>query len=78
MMFSPDANLLNQWAPQVADAIGKIQVGGAKPVVDIDNGIDSTTSGPAVSFQVDIVKGSARGIHPARTWRTKRRRCSMA
>ncbi|MFZ0977926.1 MAG: efflux RND transporter permease subunit [Candidatus Acidiferrales bacterium] len=64
MMFSPDANLLNDWAPQVADAIGKIQVGGAHPIVDIDNGIDSTTSGPAVSFQVDMAKASHAGFSP--------------
>ena len=64
MMFSPDAQLLNDWAPQVADAIGKIQVGGDHPVVDIDNGIDSTTSGPAVSFQVDMAKASHAGFSP--------------
>ena len=34
-LFSPDGNLLNQWAPRVADAIGKVQVRGKKPVVDI-------------------------------------------
>ncbi len=64
MMFSPDAQVLNDWAPQVADAIGKIQVSGAHPVVDIDNGIDSTTSGPAVSFQVDMAKASHAGFSP--------------
>jgi multidrug efflux pump subunit AcrB len=64
MMFSPDAKLLGDWAPRVADAIGKIQVGGAHPVVDIDNGIDSTTSGPAVSFHVDMAKASHAGFSP--------------
>ncbi|HTU36304.1 MAG TPA: efflux RND transporter permease subunit, partial [Candidatus Acidoferrum sp.] len=53
MMFSPDGKLLDDWAPRVADAIGKIKVGGDSPIVDIDNGIDSTTSGPAVSFSID-------------------------
>jgi multidrug efflux pump subunit AcrB len=52
-LFSPDAGLLAQWAPQVAEAIGKIQMGGKKPVVDIENGIDNTMSGPAVVFQVN-------------------------
>ena len=52
-LFSPNADLLAQWAPKVADAIGKIQVGGKKPVVDIANGIDNTLSGPAVTFQVN-------------------------
>jgi multidrug efflux pump subunit AcrB len=64
MLFSPDANLLKQWAPRVADAIGKIDVGGGHPVVDVDDGIDSTTSGPAVSFQVDMAKASHAGFTP--------------
>jgi multidrug efflux pump subunit AcrB len=64
MMFSPDAKLLDDWAPQVADAIGKIQVGGRSPVVDIDNGIESTTSGPAVSYQVNMAKAAHVGFAP--------------
>ncbi len=47
-LFSQDPKQLEQWAPKVADAIGKI-----KGVVDILNGIDNTISGPAVTFQVD-------------------------
>jgi multidrug efflux pump subunit AcrB len=64
MMFNPNAALLDQWAPRVADAIGNIQVGGAHPVVDIDNGIDSTTSGPAVTYQVNIAEASHAGFTP--------------
>jgi len=64
MMFNPDAQLLDEWAPRVADAIGNIQVGGAHPIVDIDNGIDSTTSGPAVSYQVNIAEASHAGFTP--------------
>ncbi|HEV2389024.1 MAG TPA: efflux RND transporter permease subunit [Candidatus Acidoferrales bacterium] len=64
MMFSPDAELLDSWAPRVADAIGKIQVGGAHPVVDVDNGIDSTTSGPAVSYQVRAARAAHAGFAP--------------
>ena len=64
MMFSPDVKLLDDWAPQVADAIGKIQVGGRNPVVDIDNGIESTTSGPAVSYQVNMAKAAHVGFTP--------------
>ncbi len=64
MLFSADPNLLKQWAPRVADAIGKIDVGGSHPVVDVDDGIDSTTSGPAVSFQVDMAKASHAGFTP--------------
>ena len=47
-LFSQDPKQLEQWAPRVADAIGKI-----KGVVDILNGIENTVSGPAVTFQVD-------------------------
>lgn len=47
-LFSQDPKQLEQWAPKVADAIGKIN-----GVVDILNGIDNTISGPAVTFQVD-------------------------
>lgn len=64
MMFSPDAKLLDDWAPRVADAIGKIQEGKDHPVVDIDNGIDSTTSGPAVSYRVDMAQASHAGFSP--------------
>jgi multidrug efflux pump subunit AcrB len=64
MMFNPDANLLDQWAPHVADAIGNIIVGGKHPVVDIDNGIDSTTSGPAVTFQVNMARSAHAGFAP--------------
>jgi multidrug efflux pump subunit AcrB len=47
-LFSPDPKQLEEWAPKVADAIGKIN-----GVVDILNGIDNTISGPAVTFQVE-------------------------
>ena len=47
-LFSQDSKQLEEWAPKVADAIGKIP-----GVVDILNGIDNTISGPAVTFQVD-------------------------
>jgi len=47
-LFSQDPKQLEEWAPKVADAIGKV-----KGVVDILNGIENTISGPAVTFQVD-------------------------
>jgi len=47
-LFSQDPKQLEEWAPKVAEAIGKID-----GVVDILNGIDNTISGPAVTFQVD-------------------------
>jgi multidrug efflux pump subunit AcrB len=63
-MFSPDARLLASWAPRVADAIGKIEVGGEHPVVDIDDGIDSTTSGPAMVFNVNVARAAHAGFSP--------------
>jgi multidrug efflux pump subunit AcrB len=63
-LFSPDAQLINSWALKVADAIGKIQVGGKHPVVDVDNGIDSTTSGPAMVYQVDMAAAAHAGFTP--------------
>jgi multidrug efflux pump subunit AcrB len=47
-LFSQDPKQLEEWAPKVADAVGKIH-----GVVDVLNGIENTISGPAVTFQVD-------------------------
>jgi len=47
-LFSQDPKQLEQWAPRVAESIGKIN-----GVVDVLNGIENTISGPAVTFQVD-------------------------
>jgi multidrug efflux pump subunit AcrB len=63
-LFSQDAGLLAQWAPEVADAIGKIQISGKHPVVDVENGIDNTTSGPAVVFQVNTETATRAGFTP--------------
>jgi CzcA family heavy metal efflux pump len=52
-LYSPDAELLGTWAPHVAEALGKIKVGSTTPVVDIADGIEKTTSGPAVRFTVN-------------------------
>ncbi len=59
-LFSPDATLLHELAPRVADAIGKIP-----GVVDIQNGVDNTISGPATNFQVDPVVAGRLGFTPA-------------
>jgi len=63
-LFSPDATLLAEWAPKVADAIAQIQISGKHPVVDIANGIDNTTSGPAVVFQVNPETATRAGFTP--------------
>jgi CzcA family heavy metal efflux pump len=56
-LFSQDPALLQQWAPQVADAIHKIP-----GVVDVLNGIENTISGPAVTFQVDPAVAARAGF----------------
>ena len=63
-LFNPSAQMLKTWAPRVADAIGRISVGGTHPVVDIDNGIDSTTSGPVVVYRVNVAKAAHAGFTP--------------
>jgi multidrug efflux pump subunit AcrB len=61
-LFSPNPDILATWAPQVADAIGKIQAGKANPVVDVQDGIEATTSGPAVTFTVNPVTAAKAGF----------------
>jgi len=58
-LFSEDPVVLRQWAPQVADAIGKIP-----GVVDILNGIENTISGPARVFNVDPAVTARAGFTP--------------
>ena len=57
--FTPDANLLAKIGPQVADAISKIN-----GVVDVQNGIENTTSGPAVNYQIDPATVTRAGFSP--------------
>ncbi len=52
-LFSPDADLLSTWAPQVADALQKVKIDGRTAIVDVEDGIEKTTSGPAVRFTVN-------------------------
>jgi CzcA family heavy metal efflux pump len=56
-LFSQDANLLNQTAPKVADAIGKIP-----GVVDLKNGIEDTMSGPAAQFNLNPTAAARAGF----------------
>lgn len=58
-LFSPDPALLNQWAPKVADAIGKID-----GVVDILNGIENSISNPATVFKVNPTIAARAGFTP--------------
>lgn len=57
-LFSPDANLLAEWAPKVSDEIKKIH-----GVVDI-LGIEDSISGPAMTFKVDPASAARAGFTP--------------
>ena len=59
-IFSNDPALLEQLGPRVGDAIGKIA-----GVVDVQNGIENTISGPATNFQIDPVVAARLGFTPA-------------
>jgi len=52
-LFSPDPDLLSTWAPQVGDALQKVKIGDRSPIVDVADGIEKTTSGPAIRFTVN-------------------------
>ncbi|HJT87121.1 MAG TPA: efflux RND transporter permease subunit, partial [Bryobacteraceae bacterium] len=58
-LFSEDQAVLNQWAPKVGDAIKKIP-----GVVDVENGIENTISGPARVFNVDPAVVARAGFTP--------------
>ena len=58
-LFSNDQNLLLTLGPRVQQAIAKIP-----GVVDTENGVDNTISGPATSFQVDPVLAGRLGFTP--------------
>ncbi|MEP7304589.1 MAG: efflux RND transporter permease subunit [Acidobacteriota bacterium] len=61
-LFSPDPELLSSWAPQVAEALEKVSIAGKKPVVDVEDGIEKTTSGPAVQFTVNLQSAARAGF----------------
>ncbi len=58
-LFSQDPQLLNNFAPQVADAIQNIP-----GVVDVLDGIQNNISGPAVTFKVDPLTAARSGFSP--------------
>jgi len=61
-LFSPDVDQLTAWAPRVADALGRVQINYKKPIVDVEDGIDNTTSGPAVVFTVNPAAAAKAGF----------------
>ena len=58
-IFSPDPALLNELAPRIATEIQKVN-----GVVDVENGIDNTISGPATDFEVDPQLAARMGFTP--------------
>ncbi len=58
-LFTQDATLLNELGPRVAAEIKKID-----GVVDVENGVDNTLSGPATNFAVDPVLAGRLGFTP--------------
>ncbi len=56
-LFSPDAELLREWAPRVAQAIRKVP-----GVVDLKDGIENTISNPATVFQVNPTVAARAGF----------------
>ncbi|HET6957044.1 MAG TPA: efflux RND transporter permease subunit [Vicinamibacterales bacterium] len=52
-LFADDPDLLATWATQVADALEKTKIGDKAPIVDVANGVEKSTSGPAVRFVVN-------------------------
>jgi CzcA family heavy metal efflux pump len=63
-LFSDKLDLLKEWAPQVADALMNVEINGQKPVVDIEDGVENTTSGPAVMFNVNHELTARAGFTP--------------
>jgi CzcA family heavy metal efflux pump len=59
-LFANDQLLLNQLGPRVAQEIGKVD-----GVVDVENGVDNTISGPATNFQVDPQLAERLGFTPS-------------
>jgi CzcA family heavy metal efflux pump len=58
-LFSQDPALLSQLGPRVAGAIGKID-----GVVDVQDGIENTISGPATDFHVNPAVAARLGFTP--------------
>ena len=58
-LFSENLELLQQWAPKVAEAIKTIPT-----VKDVKNGIEDTISGPATTFNIDQGVAARAGFTP--------------
>ena len=63
-LFAEDPDLLATWAAQVADALEKTKINGKEAIVDVENGVEKTTSGPAVRFTVNTAAANRTGFAP--------------
>jgi len=59
-LFSHNSNLLHELGPKVQEAISSIP-----GIVDTQNGVDNTLSGPATNFQIDPAVAGRLGFTPA-------------
>ncbi len=59
-IFANNPQLLARLGPRIGDAIGRIP-----GVVDVENGIENTISGPATNFQVDPSVAARMGFTPS-------------
>jgi multidrug efflux pump subunit AcrB len=59
-LFAHDSNLLHELGPKVQSAISSIP-----GIVDTQNGVDNTLSGPATNFQIDPAIAGRLGFTPA-------------
>jgi CzcA family heavy metal efflux pump len=58
-VFASDPALLADLGPRIGDAISKI-----RGVVDVQNGVDNTISGPATNFQINPTVADRMGFTP--------------
>jgi multidrug efflux pump subunit AcrB len=58
-LFSQDPAPLRTWAPKIAAALKKVP-----GVVDIEDGIENSISGPSLTFKVDPVAAARTGFTP--------------
>jgi len=61
-LFSQDPELLYKWAPLVADALAAVEINGKTPIVDVENGVENHTSGPALMFSIDPQRAAQAGF----------------
>ena len=63
-LFAEDPDVLETWATQVADTLEKTKINGKEAIVDVANGVEKTTSGPAVRFTVNTAAADRTGFAP--------------